>query len=164
MKTLVATLAALLAVACGLVWWLHREEAATAARLTAAQTAALAADFAASAARADVQTVTHYIDRVQVVHDTTATIRREIPRYVTPEADRHYLLPDGFVWLHDAAALGVPPGQRPGDPDAASEGVAASRALDVIVSNYGACHENAEQLTSLQAWVKSHYPGAGDAP
>jgi len=164
MKTLAATLAALLAIACGMVWLLHRKEADTAAQLVAAQTAALAADFEASAARADVETVTHYVDRVQVVRDTTATIRQEIPRYVTPDADRRYLLPDGFVWLHDAAALGVPPGQRPGDPDAASEGVAASRALDVIVSNYGVCHENAEQLTALQAWVKSHYPGTDDAP
>ena len=162
MNILIAALATLLLAACGALWWEHRTATGLADELDMAKTAALAADFEASAARADVVTVTHYVDRVQVVRETTATIRQEIPRYVTPAADRRYLLPDGFVWLHDAAAAGVPPGQRAGDPDAASQTVTASGALDVIVSNYGICHETAEQLTALQEWVRSHYP-AGDA-
>lgn len=159
MKAAAVALVTLLVVACGALWWQHRAATALAAELDRATSAAIAADFEASAARADVVTVTRYVDRVQVVQGTTTVIRQEIPRYVTPETDRRYLLPNGFVWLHDAAATGVSPGQRTGDPDAPSEAVATSRALDVIVSNYGICHENAEQLTALQEWVRSHYPG-----
>jgi hypothetical protein len=159
MRALAIALATLLVVACGALWWQHHTAAGLAGELETAKTAALAADFEASAARADVVTVTKYVDRLQVVQGTTTIIRQEVPRYVTPETDRRYLLPNGFVWLHDAAALGVSPGQRTGDPDAPSASVAASRAADVIVSNYGICHENAEQLTALQDWVRSHYPG-----
>ncbi|MGE7139667.1 hypothetical protein ACQKIE_18730 [Luteibacter sp. NPDC031894] len=164
MKVLIAALATLLLVACGALWWEHRTATGLAGELDTAKTAALSADFEASAARADLVTVTKFVDRVQVVRETTATIRQEIPRYVTPAADRRYLLPDGFVWLHDAAAAGVSPGQRAGDPDAASEAVTASQALDVVVRNYGICHETAEQLTSLQEWVRSHHPGGSTSP
>jgi hypothetical protein len=156
MKALAITLVTLLLVACGLLWWQHHEARDLATQLQAAQTVAIAADFEASAARADVVRITEYHDRLQVIHDTTAAIRQEIPRYVTPAADRRYLLPDGFVWLHDAAAAGVPIVGPPGDPDAASEAVAASEAIDVIVGNYGVCHETAEQLTALQGWVRDH--------
>jgi len=156
MKALAIALATLLVVASGLLWWQHNKAGDLATQLESAQTATIAADFEASAARADVVRITEYTDRVQVIHDTTAAIRQEIPRYVTPAADRRYLLPDGFVWLHDAAAAGVPVIDRPGDPDASSEGVAASQAASVIVGNYGICHETAEQLTALQGWVRDH--------
>ncbi|MDR6642764.1 hypothetical protein J2X57_001976 [Luteibacter sp. 1214] len=156
MKTLTIALAALLAGCCALMWWQHHDNTSLSAQLAAASTAAIAADFEASAARADVVRITAFVDRVRVVHDTTATLRQEIPRYVTPTADRRYLLPDGFVWLHDAAAAGVPEVDATGDPDAASEAVAASQALDIIVGNYGSCHETAEQLSALQDWVRGH--------
>jgi hypothetical protein len=156
MKNLVIALAALLAGACTLMWIQHRQANSLAAELANARTSAIAADFEASAARADVVRITAFVDRVRVVHDTTATLRQEIPRYVTPTADRRYLLPDGFVWLHDAAATGVPVVAAAGDPDAASQGVTTSAALDTIVGNYGTCHETAEQLSALQEWVRGH--------
>lgn len=156
MRIVLIALATLLAAACTFLWWQHHRVTDLAAELDAARAAAIAADFQASAARADVVTITRFVDRVQVIHDTTATLRQEIPRYVTPAADRRYLLPDGFVWLHDAAAAGVPVADRAGDPDASTEGVAASQAATVIVSNYGVCRETAEQLSTLQRWVRDH--------
>lgn len=156
MKALAIALVTLLAAACALLWTQHRQAASLATALESAKTAAVTADFEASAARADVVRVTQYVDRVQVIHDTTAALRLEIPRYVTPAADRRYLLPDGFVWLHNAAAAGVPLHDPAGNPDAASEDVAASEAAGVIVGNYGICHENAEQLSALQEWVRAH--------
>jgi hypothetical protein len=156
MKYLTLTLAALLVVACGVAWWFHHEQADTSAQLVTAQAAAIASDFEASAARADVTRVTVYVDRVRVIHDATMTLQQEIPRYVTPDTDRAYPLPVGFVRVHDAAAAGVPLLPSAGDSDAAASGVAASTALGVIAGNYGACHEAAAQLTALQDWVKAH--------
>lgn len=161
MKTAAATLLALLAIACGLLWWQHREQTVLTAKLDNATTAALAAGFEASAARADVARVTQYVDRVRVVHDTTATIQQDIPRYVTPEADRLFPLSVGFVRVHDAAAAGVPLVPSARDTDATRAGVASSDAAGVIAGNYGACHETAAQLTALQDWVRAH---EGPAP
>ena len=156
MKYLTLTLAALLVVVCGVAWWFHHEQADTSAQLVTAQAAAIASDFEASAARADTTRVIVYVDRVRVIHDATMTLQQEIPRYVTPDTDRAFPLPVGFVRVHDAAAAGVPLLPAAGDSDAAPSGVAASAALGVIAGNYGVCHEATEQLNALQDWVKAH--------
>lgn len=57
-------------------------------------------------AEATVQVVTKYVDRVKVVRETGETIIKEVPIYVTPEADATCVLYRGFVRLHDAAAAG----------------------------------------------------------
>lgn len=160
MKYAAATLAALLAIACGVIWWLHHEQVATASQLVQAQAATIAADFEASAARADVKRITTYVDRLRVVHDTTTAIQMDIPNHVTPDTDRLYPLPVGFVRVHDAAASGVPLVPGTGDPDASRSTIAASAAAGVIVGNYGICHETAEQLSALQDWVHSRESAA----
>jgi hypothetical protein len=88
------------------------------------------------------------------VRTVTRTIVREVPRYVTREADAHCIVPRGFVRLHDAAAQSVVPVPA-GEPDDAPSGVELSAVAGTVADNYGACHETAERLTGLQAWVRA---------
>jgi len=93
-------------------------------------------------------------DRVRVV---TRTITKEIPVYVTPQADAGCVVPDGFRLLHDAAAAGVPPAAEPaGKPADAPSGLALSAVADTVTTNYGICHETAQRLRGWQDW----YAGA----
>ncbi|HDR9512016.1 hypothetical protein C5615_37425 [Burkholderia cepacia] len=105
------------------------------------------------AARRDVKVVTQYIDRVQVVREKGDTIIKEVPVYVDREADRACVVPVGFVRVHDGAAGNVPVGD-PGSTDAAPSGITLSAVAATIAGNYTTCHENAEQLTALQARVR----------
>ncbi len=59
----------------------------------------------------------------------------------------------GFVRLHDAAAAGELP-EPTRDPDAPAPGIALSAVAGTVAANYQTCHENAEQLRALQAWVR----------
>ena len=102
-------------------------------------------------AEATVQVVTQYVDRVKIVRETGATIVKEVPVYVSPEADAACVLPRGFVRLHDAAAAGRSP-EPAGSSDAAPAGIALSTVAGTVADNYERCHENAEQLIALQAW------------
>lgn len=103
-------------------------------------------------AEATVQVVTKYADRIKVVRETGDTIIKEVPIYVTPEADAACVLSRGFVRLHNAAAAGRIP-EPAGGPDAAPAEIALSTVTTTVADNYERCHENAEQLIALQAWV-----------
>ncbi|MDP9583561.1 UNVERIFIED_ORG: hypothetical protein J2791_002873 [Burkholderia contaminans] len=105
------------------------------------------------AARRDVKVVTQYVDRVQVVREKGDTIIKEVPVYVDREADRACVVPVGFVRVHDGAATNVPVGD-PRSADAAPSGIALSVVAATVAGNYTTCHENAEQLTALQARVR----------
>ena len=103
-------------------------------------------------AEVTVKVVTQYVDRVRVVREKGDTLIKEVPVYVPVEADTACTIHRGFVRLHDAAAAGELPGPA-GDTDAAAAGVALSAVAGTVVDNYQTCHENAEQLRALQAWV-----------
>lgn len=105
-------------------------------------------------AEATVQVVTKYVDRVKVVRETGDTIIKEVPVYVTVEADAACVLHRGFVRLHDAAAAGRLP-QAAGAADALPAGIALSAVAGTVADNYQRCHENAEQLKSLQEWIRA---------
>lgn len=105
-------------------------------------------------AEATVQVVTKYVDRVKVVRATGDTIIKEVPVYVTAEADAACVLSRGFVRLHDAAAAGRIP-EPAGGADASPAGIALSSVAGTVADNYERCHENAEQLTALQDWVRA---------
>ena len=102
--------------------------------------------------------VTEYVDRVKVVEKRAATLIKEVPVYVSAQADAACVVPVGFVRLHDAAATGTEPAapERTGAADAAPSGVALSTVAATSVDNYAACHANAEQLSSLQAIVHDY--------
>lgn len=91
-------------------------------------------------------------DKITADENTTAAERRQlqlqqvianlrkVPQYVTPETDKRFPLPCGFVRLHDAAALGIeagavslPAGKTDGDECPVTPSAAAS----IVQSNYG---------------------------
>ncbi len=104
-------------------------------------------------AQATVKVVTEYVDRVRVVREKGDTIIKEVPVYVSVQADAACTINRGFVRLHDAAAAGELP-EPVGDADAAAADIALSTVAGTVAANYRTCHENAEQLIALQAWVR----------
>lgn len=139
-------------------WYLWTQHELTAARAEASQAHAHAKQLqgALTAARLDVHIVTHYVDRVQIVHERGATLTRRIPVYVTAQADARCVVPRGFVRLHDAAAAGIDLPASTGTADAVASGLALSAVAGTVVDNYTTCHATATQLTSLQEWVRAH--------
>ncbi|MFO1180672.1 hypothetical protein [Ottowia sp.] len=103
-------------------------------------------------AAATVKVVTEYVDRVRVVREKGDTIIKEVPVYVLVQADAACTINRGFVRLHDTAAAGELP-ELARDADAAPAGIALSAVAGTVAANYQICHENAEQLKALQAWV-----------
>jgi hypothetical protein len=163
LKAVAGTLAVLLLAALAVIAWQRHQSADLSSRLASAQADTVAALFEASASRLDVKVVTHYVDRVRAVHDTTQAIQREIPSYVTPATDRAFPLPVGFVRLHDAAATGVLPGPAR-DTDATASDVTASQAVHVIAANYGACLEIREQLNAVLDRLEANATPPGATP
>ena len=106
-----------------------------------------------SQAETTVQVVTQYVDRIQVVREKGDTLIQEVPVYVPVQADAACTVHRGFVSLHDAAAAGELP-EPARDADAPAEGLALSAVAATVVTNYQACHENAEQLRALQDWIR----------
>ncbi|MFD3263235.1 hypothetical protein [Phenylobacterium ferrooxidans] len=90
------------------------------------------------------------------IRNVTRTIIREVPRYVSVEADARCVLPVGFLRVHDAATLGAPVSETldpAGRPDDAAAGVDCSAAAAVIAENYGAYRSVSQQLIDLQDLV-----------
>lgn len=98
--------------------------------------------------------VTEYVERVKVVEKAGKTIIKEIPVYVTAEADRACTVPAGFVRVHDAAATGEPLPGPAGAADAAPAGIALSTVAGTVVDNYTSCRAIREQLIGLQSYVQ----------
>ena len=103
-------------------------------------------------AQATVKVVTQYVDRIRVVREKGETIIKEVPVYVPVQSDAACTINRGFVRLHDAAAAGELP-EPARDADAAAAGIALSAVAGTVADNYQTCHENAEQLRALQAWI-----------
>lgn len=103
-------------------------------------------------AQATVKVVTQFVDRVRVVREMGDTIIKEVTVYVPVQADAACTINRGFVRLHDAAAAGELP-ESARDADATTAGIALSAVAGTVATNYQTCHENAEQLRALQAWV-----------
>jgi hypothetical protein len=92
------------------------------------------------------QTVTKYVDRVQIVQGKS----REIIKEVIHVQDT-CTLSAGWRLLHDSAANNeLPDTSRDSD----ERTVTSQDALERVAANYGICHENSTTLSSLQEWVK----------
>jgi hypothetical protein len=114
-------------------------------------------------AKGKERVVVRYVDRVQIVRERGATITREIPVYVTTQAESQCTVPVGFVWLHDAAAQGVPVGDPTGDPDAPATDLGLAEVTATVVGNYGVAHELREQVIGLQEYIRVLQAANGDA-
>ena len=105
-------------------------------------------------AQGTTRTVTEYVDRVQVVRERGTTIVKEVPVYVTANADAACTVPAGFVHIHDAAASGDPLAGIAGDPDAPAAGVTLSVVAETLADNYTIHHATVAQVTGLQALAR----------
>ncbi|GLQ93462.1 hypothetical protein [Dyella acidisoli] len=143
----------------GALWLYHvvttQRIALAEARADAATTAQRDLTGQLAAVRASEHIVTRYVDRVRVVQERGATLTKEIPVYVTAQADAACSVPVGFVRVHDAAAANELPGPA-GTLDAQPSGVALSAVAGTVVDNYATCHAAIEQLKALQAWVRAN--------
>jgi hypothetical protein len=148
--------AGLLAALAGYLWLTHARLESAQARATIAETTASTLRDQINGAKASERIVTKYVDRVQVIHQRGATITREVPVYVTPQADAACTLPLGFARVHDAAAAGADLPGPDGSADAAPSGIALSAVARTVVDNYTTCHATAAQLTALQEWVRAN--------
>lgn len=156
-RSLVIALSAVLALlaAAGAGAWFTDRYRETVRRTTEAETLVASLRAQLDNTDAGVVEVTKYVDRVQTIRVKGDTIVKEIPRYVTVEADAACTVPGGFVRLHDAAAAGGVLGQDPGGADAAPSGVPLSAVADTVASNYTTGHVNAARLTALQDTLRA---------
>ena len=106
-----------------------------------------------ASAEATVQVVTKYINKVQIVKEKGNEIIKQVPVYITKDADTKCDVPTGFVMLHDSASRNEVP-----DPtrkvDGTTSSVKISGVAETVVDNYTTYHQVAEQLRSLQEWIK----------
>jgi hypothetical protein len=108
----------------------------------------------AESADATVKVVTKYIDRVTVVKENGNAILKEVPKFVSKDADAKCVVPNSFVVLHDSASRNEVPDSTRGVDERASE-VKLSGIASTVSENYTTYHQVSEQLKSLQEWIRS---------
>lgn len=97
--------------------------------------------------------ITKYVKQIQVVKETGDVIIKQIPMYITKNDDSMCTIPNGFVLLHDSASRNeVPDSTRV--PNAGASDVKISEVAGTVIDNYTAYYQLAEQLKSLQDWIK----------
>lgn len=100
--------------------------------------------------KVDIQVVTEYLEKKVYItkwRERNVSVIDEIP--VRTVCD----LPNGWVHIHNSSANGLH-ADTTSAADGTPSGINTSEALGGIVQNYGTCHETAEQLKSLQKWVR----------
>ena len=100
------------------------------------------------------QVVTKYIEKVKVVKEKGNVIIKEVPKYITKDADANCVVPKSFVLLHDSAAKNEVPDTSKGT-DGTTSGVNLSAVGETITINYNNYHQLSERLKALQDWVSS---------
>ena len=94
---------------------------------------------------------TKIIEKVKVVKQNVYITREIVKEVAGQQLDAQCSLPRSTISLHDSASRNEVP-QRAAATDGTPSGVEASRLLDRVIENYGACHENAEKLKAWQEW------------
>jgi len=96
---------------------------------------------------------TKIIEKVKVVKQNVYITREIVRDTAGRQLDAQCSLPRSTVSLHDSASGNQVP-QRAESTDGTPSGIEASRLLDRVIENYGACHENAEKLRAWQEWYR----------
>jgi hypothetical protein len=96
---------------------------------------------------------TKIIEKVRVVKENVYITREIVKEVAGRQLDAQCSLPQSTISLHDSASRNEVP-QRAAATDGAPSGIEASRLLDRVVENYGACHENTEKLKAWQEWYQ----------
>jgi hypothetical protein len=107
----------------------------------------------AASAEASTKVVTKYINKIEIVKEKGDAIVKEIPKFITANADGQCVIPNGFVLLHDSASRNEIPDSTRGVDAGASE-VKLSGVATTVTENYTLYYKVSEQLRSLQEWVK----------
>jgi len=96
---------------------------------------------------------TNIIEKVKVVKQNVYITREIVRDTAGRQLDSQCSLPQSTVSLHDSASGNQVP-DRAAATDGTPSGIEASRLLDRVIENYGACHENAEKLKAWQEWYQ----------
>lgn len=96
---------------------------------------------------------TKVVTKIKVVKENVYVNREIIKEVAGKQLDAQCTLPRSTVSLHDSASRNEVP-ERAAATDGTPSGVEASKLLDRVVENYGACHENAEKLRAWQEWYR----------
>ena len=96
---------------------------------------------------------TKIIEKVKVVKQNVYITREIVRDTAGQQLDAQCSLPRSTVSLHDSASGNEIP-NRAAAVDGTPSGIEASRLLDRVIENYGACHENAEKLKAWQEWYR----------
>jgi hypothetical protein len=94
---------------------------------------------------------TKIIEKIKVVKENVYITREIVKEVAGQQLDAQCSLPRSTISLHDSASRNEVP-QRAAATDGTPSGVEASRLLDRVIENYGACHENTEKLKMWQQW------------
>jgi hypothetical protein len=97
---------------------------------------------------------TKIVEKIKVVKENVYINREIVKEVAGKQLDAQCSLPKSTISLHDGASRNEVP-QRSAATDGTPSGVEASRLLDRVIENYGACHENAEKLKAWQEWYRA---------
>ena len=97
---------------------------------------------------------TKIVEKIKVVKENVYINREIVKEVAGQQLDAQCSLPRSTISLHDGASHNEVP-QRAAATDGTPSGVEASRLLDRVIENYGACHENAEKLKAWQEWYRA---------
>jgi hypothetical protein len=96
---------------------------------------------------------TKIIEKVKVVKENVYITREIVKEVAGQQLDAQCSLPRSTISLHDSASRNEVP-QRAAATDGTPSGIEASRFLDRVIENYGACHENTAKLEAWQEWYR----------
>ena len=96
--------------------------------------------------------VTQYVDRIRYV-DRIKVQERVVKEFITVEADQNCTINNGFVTLHNAAAIPIEP-PEPKPIDAEPSDTKLSEVALVVTDNYAKYHQVKAQLEALQQWIR----------
>jgi hypothetical protein len=94
---------------------------------------------------------TKIIEKIKVVKENVYITREIVKEVAGKQLDNQCTLPKSTISLHDGASRNEVP-SRAAATDGTPSGIEASRLLDRVIENYGACYENAEKLKAWQEW------------
>lgn len=154
-QTLAAAVAIVLtllaAYAAGYEAGARAEREKQAKREAAAEAVARKRERAAEKVSRDVaEDLVREVVRVETV---TKTLVKEVPVYVTPDADARCVVPAGFVQHHDAAAAGQLP-EPPGRSVDADSGLELSAVSETVAFNYGLANAWRAEVIAWRTWYE----------
>ena len=127
------------------------EQAAQAERLEKAKKAVAKREIKAEKITSEVKA--DVVEKQIEYRTVTKTLIKEVPKYVTVQADAKCVVPAGFVRLHDSAASGSPslPVGAGRSLDAPS-GIELSAVAETLVTNYGTAYQWRAEAEGWRRW------------